>query len=87
MAHSVDQPTTILKLAQASLELNVQLATIAQAIMHNEEQSRRAAERKQAVIKRRRMKRFWVRPWLLRRPQMGQYECLMTELLIEDGTH
>ena len=28
-----------------------------------------------------------VRPWLLRRPQMGQYERLMNELLMEDGTH
>ena len=87
MAHAVGQPTAIVKLAQASLELNLQLATIAQAIMHNEEQSRRAAERRKAVFKRMRRKRFWVRPWLLRRPQMGQYERLMNELLIEDGTH
>ena len=29
-------------------------------------------------------KRFWVRPWLLRRPLYGQYEHLMQELYRED---
>ena len=29
-------------------------------------------------------KRFWVRPWLLRRPLYGQYEHLMQELYGED---
>ena len=42
MAHAVDQPTAI---------VNVQLATIAQAIMHNEEQSRRAADRRQQSLR------------------------------------
>ena len=52
MAHAVDQPTAIVKLAPASLEINLQLATLAQAIMLDEElqkedeQSSREGERK-----------------------------------------
>ena len=34
---------------------------------------------------RRRRRRWWVRPWLLRRPLLGQYERLMTELSNEDA--
>ena len=33
---------------------------------------------------RRRRRRWWVRPWLLRRPVLGQYESLMRELRDED---
>ena len=33
---------------------------------------------------RRRRRRYWVRPWLLRRPLLGQYERLMSELRDED---
>ena len=33
---------------------------------------------------RRRMRRYWVRPWLERRPLLGQYERLMAELRVED---
>ena len=33
---------------------------------------------------RRRRRRFWVRTWLLRRPEYGQYENLMKELEMED---
>ena len=36
MAHAADQPTAILKLAQASLELNLQLVTIAHANRHSQ---------------------------------------------------
>ena len=46
------------------------------------------AERREAaaVARRRRKKRraFWVRPWLLRRPEYGQFEKLMKELQMED---
>ena len=28
----------------------------------------------------RRQRRWWTRPWLLRRPEYGQYETLMSEL-------
>ena len=31
-----------------------------------------------------RKRRYWVRPWLLRRPVLGQYESLMSELSNED---
>ncbi|MCM8858028.1 MAG: transposase family protein [Candidatus Thiodiazotropha sp.] len=33
---------------------------------------------------RRRRRRYWVKPWLLRRPLLGQYERLMHELRDED---
>ena len=33
---------------------------------------------------RRRRRRFWVRTWLLRRPEYGKYEHLMKELEMED---
>ena len=33
---------------------------------------------------RRLRRRFWVRTWLLRRPEYGQYEHLMKELEMED---
>ena len=33
---------------------------------------------------RRRMRRYWVRPWLESRPLLGQYERLMAELRVED---
>ena len=29
-------------------------------------------------------RRFWVRPWIIRRPLLGQYEQLMQELMVED---
>lgn len=37
-------------------------------------------ERIRAERRRRRPRQMWVRPWLLRRPQYGQYERLMAEL-------
>lgn len=33
---------------------------------------------------RQRRRRWWVRPWILRRPQLGQYETMMGELQLED---
>ena len=33
----------------------------------------------------RRRRRYWARPWLLRRPQYGAYETLLSELGQEDG--
>jgi hypothetical protein len=39
-----------------------------------------------AAGRRRRRRRMWVRPWLLRRPLYGQYEKLMAELTAEDVT-
>ena len=38
----------------------------------------------QVLRARRRRRRFWVRIWLLRRPEYGQYEHLMKELEMED---
>jgi len=52
-----------------------------QMAIQQEEEERRRAE---ARVRRRRRRRWWVRPWLLRRPQQGQYEQLMGELLEED---
>ncbi len=37
-------------------------------------------ERLEAERRHRMPRRMWVRPWLLRRPQYGQYERLMAEL-------
>ena len=34
--------------------------------------------------RRRRMRGYWVRPWLVRRPLLGQYERLIAELREED---
>jgi len=36
------------------------------------------------VRRRRRQRRWWVRPWILRRPAYGHFEHLMVELRIED---
>ena len=41
-------------------------------------------ERQQQRRQLRQQRRQWTRQWLLRRPQYGQYECLMAELARED---
>jgi hypothetical protein len=46
-----------------------------------EKERRRQEEERERLARRR---RFWVRPWLLRRPALGQYETLMGELAAED---
>jgi hypothetical protein len=38
-------------------------------------------------VQRRRERRYWVRPWLIRRPDLGKYENLMRELQAEDMGH
>ncbi len=38
----------------------------------------------QQVIRQRWQKRWWCKPWLLRRPAIGQFEHLMVELEVED---
>ena len=40
--------------------------------------------RRRRQLDRRRRRRWWVRPWLLRRPQLGHYNRLMQELRDED---
>ena len=42
-------------------------------------------EQRRQQERRRRRRRFWVRPWLIRRPDLGQYERLMRELEVEDA--
>lgn len=42
------------------------------------------ARRRRRRRRARRPRRYWTRPWLIRRPQYGQYECLMAELARED---
>ena len=37
-------------------------------------------------MQRRQRRRFWVRPWILRRPELGLYHRLMVELRNEDPT-
>ena len=61
----------------------VEVAILQLAIL-NQRQIRRGAERH---ARRRRVKRFWVRPWLSadRRLQFGHYDQLMTELRMEDS--
>jgi hypothetical protein len=41
-------------------------------------------ENKKIKQKRGKRKRFWTRPWLLKRPTMGQYAGLLEELMQED---
>ena len=39
-----------------------------------------AAEGERGIRRERQRRRWWVRPWLQRRPLYGQYETLMAEL-------
>ena len=66
-------------LAQQYLELEQNILQDELALaMHAEEEAIQQARRK----KRR---RIWVRAWLIRRPDLGQYERLMRELQVEDA--
>jgi len=60
-----------LRLAQALLQFDHQQnALVMQQVMAHRRQARR--------------RRWWTRPWLLRRPAFGQFEQLMSELQLED---
>ena len=79
--HQTEHQNRVLVLLAA--HANLQLAVVAAALLEDEE-SKKKEERKLAAMRRKRRRRYWVRPWLLRRPQMGQYERLLTELMQED---
>jgi hypothetical protein len=67
------------------LGAQLQIVTALYLLMRNRAiQMAGAAE--EARRRRQRRRAFWVRPWLLRRPQFGQYERLMRELQREDVT-
>ena len=59
------------ELAQARFQYNLVLA----ALLEEAERERQRAGR--------RIRRWWVREWILRRPRFGQYETLMRELEAE----
>ena len=71
-------PPDRLRLYQLRLDLarvRHNYANIVLAIMAAEDDLRRR--------RRRRARRFWIKPWILRRPLYGQYENLMVELVRE----
>ena len=73
------RPVQRLPLIKNLVELEKEAADndVAKAVMLATQLNRRQG--------RRRMRRYWVRPWLERRPLLGQYERLMAELLrVED---
>ena len=74
----------LLLAAQANYTLILQLACMEALAEEEEEERKREEERELAARRRRRRRRFWVKPWLLRRPQMGYYERLLRELFHED---
>ena len=63
-----------LTLALCLADLEAELAEDDILIHHMEMRKRR----------RRKKRRWWVRPWVVRRPLLGQYTQLMRELEIED---
>ncbi len=65
-------PDRRLQLAQLLLQLNDQQNDI--AVQHQHQQ----------VFRQRRQRRWWCKPWLLRRPAFGQFEHLMVEMAVED---
>ena len=66
-------------LAQQYLELEQNILEDELAIaMHVQEEAIQQARRKKK-------RRVWVRPWLIRRPDLSQYERLMRELELEDA--
>ena len=65
-----------INLLQAAMQLNSINNNI--LVLHN--QVRRVLRR----ARRRRQRTVWVRPWLQRRAELGQYDRLMTELEMED---
>ena len=69
-------PVQRLQLLQNLMELEREIAENDVAIAHHLQNQRNRGGR--------RRRRFWVRPWLLRRPVLGQYERLMAELRYED---
>ena len=55
------------RLIYARMQFNIAIAVI-------------AAEEERGIRRERQRRRWWVRPWLQRRPLYGQYETLMAEL-------
>ncbi len=67
-------PVRRLQLVRALIQLDDQQNIVALQHQHQVIHQRRL----------RRQRRWWCRPWLLRRPAFGQFENLMMELRIED---
>ena len=61
---------------------NIDRLQLVRNYLDNEENVAAAVDHEE---NRRRRRRWWVRPWLLRRPLLGQYVRLMTELSNEDA--
>ncbi len=66
-------PVRRLQLVRALIQLDDQQNIV--ELQHQQDISQRRL---------RRQRRWWCRPWLLRRPALGQFEHLMVELRIED---
>ena len=62
-------------------EENLLYCIIAANLSQRRLQQLKAADRKKRLRAKR---RFWARSWLIRRPEYGQYEKLMAELVAED---
>jgi hypothetical protein len=63
-------------------QILVYSALAAAVIIHDKYSQQTVVNRDK--VRRRARRRFWVKPWLLRRPQYGHYETLLAELLVED---
>jgi len=74
----------ILELASVSITFNVQLAQLLEALEEEKEKKRQEAQNRRRNRRNARRRRFWVRPWLLRRPTRGHYDQLLEELQSED---
>ncbi len=71
-----------------ALDVAILMRDMAQVMIANVQIALDAAEllvRRMMRDGRRRRRRYWVKPWISRRPLQGQYEQLMSELRDEDG--
>lgn len=66
---------------QMSFQLDVELAYLDLAIA---KQIYKMRKQKMPEPRKPRKRRFWVRPWYLHRPMMGQFRLLMNDLRLED---
>ncbi len=61
---------------------------LAQLLLHLDDQQNDIVQcQYQQVIRQRRQRRqrrWWCKPWVLRRPALGQFKHLMVELAVED---
>ena len=65
-------------MTQELLEINRRVTNIVSNILIH------ILQRQEERNRQRRQRRWWTRPWILRRPILGQYESLMPELRRED---